>query len=49
MIEELKIPQLKLQLKPYCSTGMFYIPKFLIQQGYFTIGKEYKLILEEVE
>ena len=48
MTEEVRVPPLNLKLKPYCSTGIFYIPKFLIQHGYLTIGKKYKLILEEV-
>jgi hypothetical protein len=44
-----KIAPLTLTLKSYCTTGIFYIPKFLIVNNYLKIGNKYKIIIEEVK
>lgn len=43
------IPNLILKLTSFNKTGMFYVPKFFMNQGYLEIGKVYRLTIEEVK
>jgi hypothetical protein len=43
------IPPLRLTLKGYFNTGIFYIPKILLKQNFLVVGKKYKLEITEVK